>query len=67
MIVLKDTMSDDKFTVLVAGSVIVERVLCAAKDIDFVAKQLLSPAMNITNIAEQLVHSGLNTQTPPQQ
>ena len=67
MIVLKDTMSDDKFTVLVAGSVIVERVMCAAKDIGVVAKQLLSPAMNITSMAEQMVHSGLNTQTPSQQ
>ena len=67
MIVQEDTTSDDKFTVLVAGSVIVERVTCAAKDIDVVAKQFLSPVMNITSMAEQMVHLGLNTQTPSQQ
>ena len=67
MIVQEDTTSDDKFTVLVAGSVIVERVMCAAKDIDVVTKQFLNPGMNITSMAEQMVHSGLNTQTPPHQ
>ena len=64
MVVQEDNTSGDKFTVLVAGSVIVERVMCAAKDINVVTRQFLSPEMNITSMAEQMVHSGLNTQTP---
>ena len=67
MIVQEDTTSGDKFTVLVAGSVIIEQGIRAAKDIDVVAKQLLSPVINITSMAEQMVHLGLNTQTPSQQ
>ena len=67
MIVQEDTTLGDKFTVLVAGSVIIEQGIRAAKDIVVVTRQFLSPGMNITSMAEQIVHSGLNTQTPLQQ
>ena len=67
MIVQEDTTSGDKFTVLVAGSVIIEQGIRAAKDVVFVTRQYLSPGMNITSMAEQMVQSGLNTQTPSQQ
>ncbi len=67
MIVQEDTTSGDKFTVLVAGSVIIEQDIRAAKDIVVVTRQYLSPGMNITSMAEQMVQSGLNTQTPSQQ
>jgi len=67
MIVQEDTTSGDKFTVLVAGSVIAEQGIRAAKDIDVVAKQFLNPVMNIISMAEQMVHLSLNTQTPSQQ
>ena len=67
MIVQEDTTSGDKFTVLVAGSVIAEQGIRAAKDIDVVAKQLLSSTMNITSMADQMIHSGPDIQTPSQQ
>ena len=67
MIVQEDTTLGDKFTVLVAGSVIIEQGIRAAKDIVVVTRQFLSPGMNITSMAKQMVHSGLNTQTPLQQ
>ena len=67
MIVQEDTTSGDKFTVLVAGSVIIEQGIRAAKDIVVVTRQYLSPEMDITSMAEQMVQSGLNTQTPSQQ
>ena len=67
MIVQEDTTLGDKFTVLVAGSVIIEQGIRAAKDIVVVTRQFLSPGMNITSMAEQIFHSGLNTQTPLQQ
>ena len=67
MIVQEDTTLGDKFTVLVAGSVIIEQGIRAAKDIVVVTRQYLSPGMNITSMAEQMVQSGLNTQTPLQQ
>jgi len=67
MIVQEDTTSGDKFTVLVAGSVIIEQGIRAAKDIVVVTRQYLSLGMNITSMVEQTVQSGLNTQTPSQQ